>query len=149
MQSILDLLKIPINYIEKPTDLKPYWVVELPSEECAKQIASRSVSLRNCLELWSRAKTDSQLHKNLLDAIQNSTGGWIIQDSPTESNISDLDICPNELIQNCCSEMKSFKVDVETYCKHFNIREKVEKIEVEYRIIRTVNNSWSIHAVYT
>ncbi|KOB65693.1 TRNA guanosine-2'-O-methyltransferase TRM11-like protein [Operophtera brumata] len=129
MQSILDFLKIPINYIEKPSTLKPYWIVEFPSEECAKQIASRSVSMRNCVELWSRAKTETQLHKNLFDAMNNSTGKWIFQENLTNSDTSDLHICPKELIENCCSGKKSFKVDVETFCKHFTMKEKVDKIE--------------------
>lgn len=134
MQSILDLLKIPINYIEKPCVMKPYWVVELPSEECAKQIASRSVLLRNCIELWSRAKTETQLHQNLQEAYNNSTGKWLIKNNSSHST-SDLHVCPKELIENCCSEQNSFKVDVETFCKHFKMKEKVEKIEVNIYLI--------------
>lgn len=124
------MLEISIQYIETPCLSKPYWVVELPSEECAKQIASRSISLRNCIELWARAKTETQLHKNLVDAMKNTTGEWNIHDNSADSDISDLHICPNQLIDICCSVNKSFKVDVETYCKHFTMKEKVDKIEV-------------------
>lgn len=129
MQSILSMYDIPIKFIENPCINKPYWIVELPSEEWAKKIASRSLLLKNCIELWARAKTESQLHMNLKNALLNKTNRWIICES--NGNVgSDCDLCPNELIHTCCSVDKSYKVDVETFCKHFSMKEKVEKIEV-------------------
>ncbi|XP_075976172.1 tRNA (guanine(10)-N(2))-methyltransferase TRMT11 [Anticarsia gemmatalis] len=128
MNSILSLFNIPIKFIEKPSVIRPYWIVELPSEECVKKIASRSVLLKNCIELWSRAKTVSQLHKNLKGSVENSTGEWIIGDSEHDG-ISDSHLCPKELIESCCSVKSSFKIEVETFCKHFTMKEKVEKIE--------------------
>lgn len=129
MQSILSLFDIPIKFIENPNINKPYWMVELPSEECVKQIASRSILMKNCIELWARAKTEPQLHTNLKNALLNETNKWITPEN-NGNLVSDCDVCPNELIQTCCPVDKSFKVDVETFCKHFSMKEKVEKIEV-------------------
>ncbi|XP_069357708.1 tRNA (guanine(10)-N2)-methyltransferase homolog isoform X1 [Maniola hyperantus] len=127
IQSILSLFDMPIKYIEKPCISKPYWVVELPSEECVKKIASRSVLIKNCIELWARAKTEARLHENLKSSINNDTGSWICTD--TSNDRSDLHICPSELLEACSDGDKSFKIEVETFCKHFTMREKVEKIE--------------------
>lgn len=65
--------------------------------------------------------------------MKNATGKWIFHENMTDSDSSDFHICPKELIINCCSEKKSFKVDVETFCKHFTMKEKVDKIEVRYK----------------
>ncbi|KAG6462317.1 hypothetical protein O3G_MSEX013187 [Manduca sexta] len=127
MDSILSVLGIPIKYIEPRSIKKPYWIVELPSEDCAKKIASRSVLVKNFIELWSRAKTTTQLHENLKQSLKNDTGSWGIPHGETE--LSDRHICPKELIENSCPKNKSFKVVVETFCKHFTMAEKVKKIE--------------------
>ncbi|CAG9580128.1 unnamed protein product [Danaus chrysippus] len=128
MQSIISLLKIPMKFIETPCVSRPYWIVELPEEDCIRKIASRSVLLKNCIELWSRAKTEDRLHENLKSAIKNVSCKWIIPDGGN-SYISDSHICPSELLEACSDASKSFKIDVETFCKHFSIKEKVEKIE--------------------
>lgn len=129
MQSILSMYDIPIKFIEKPCVNKPYWIVELPSEEWVKKIASRSMLLKNCIELWGRAKSESQLHFNLRSSLLNKSDKWIVPES-NGNLVSDCDLCPNELIETCCSVDKSYKVDVETFCKHFSMKEKVQKIEV-------------------
>uniref|UniRef100_A0A1E1W0E6 tRNA (guanine(10)-N(2))-methyltransferase TRMT11 N-terminal domain-containing protein n=1 Tax=Pectinophora gossypiella TaxID=13191 RepID=A0A1E1W0E6_PECGO len=134
MQSILSMYNIPIKFIEKPCIQKPYWIVEFPSDECVKKITSRSVLLKNCIELWSRAKTDRQLHINLKKAWENTSSKWIIPEN-SDSVASDTHICPKDLIQTCCDSGLSFKIVVETFCKHFTMKEKVEKIEV--RLITT------------
>lgn len=123
------MLNIPIRFVEKPCEVKPYWVVELPSEECVKNLASRSILLKNCIELWSRAKTELKLHQNLKLALENKSNQWINSDRK-ENGICDEDICPSTLIEACRPVEKSFKVEVETFCKHFSMKEKVEKIEV-------------------
>ncbi|XP_053605271.1 tRNA (guanine(10)-N2)-methyltransferase homolog [Plodia interpunctella] len=125
IQSIISLFNIPMKFIETPCVQKPYWIVELPTEECVKKIASRSVLLKNCIELWSRAKTEEQLHQNLRSALQNKSGTWL----GTSSHNVDSHVCPSELIEGCCPADKSFKVEVETFCKHFTMKEKVTKIE--------------------
>lgn len=127
MQSIISLLNIPVRFVEKPCVQKPYWIVELPSEDCARKIASRSVLMKNCIELWSRARTEAQLHANLKNSLKNSTGSWIVGEN--SNGISDTSVCPKELIESICTPKKSYKVEVETFCKHFTMKEKVEKIE--------------------
>lgn len=146
MQSILSLFDISIKYVEKPCIQKPYWIVELPTEECVKKIASRSVLLKNCIELWSRAKTEAQLHTNLKNAMANTTGKWILNEN--ENGISDKHVCPSSLIQSCCCVDKSFKVDVETFCKHYTMKEKVEKIEVNFTL-RNNNNRDMVRGLLT
>ncbi|XP_023940974.1 tRNA (guanine(10)-N2)-methyltransferase homolog [Bicyclus anynana] len=126
MQSILSLFEIPIKYIEKPCQNKPYWVVELPSEDCVKKIASRSILIKTCIELWATAKTETGLHENLRSSMNNLSGKWLGTDI---SDNSESHISPSELIERCCEGGKSFKIEVETFCKHFTMKEKVDKIE--------------------
>ncbi|XP_013166672.1 PREDICTED: tRNA (guanine(10)-N2)-methyltransferase homolog [Papilio xuthus] len=128
MQSIISMLDIPVKYIEEPSMKKPYWIVELPTEDHLKKIANRSVLLKSCIELWSHAKTETELHENLKQAVKNTSGKWLTtQDLGVVG--SNSQICPSEQIEACCDLKKSFKVDVETFCKHFTMKEKVHKIE--------------------
>lgn len=78
--------------------------MEFKSEADVKLIASRSVSLRNCLELWGHAESLEKLHKTL--------------------NIQPDSIKPH------FNPNKSFKIEVETFCRHFTQKEKVSKLEV-------------------
>ncbi|XP_031837594.1 tRNA (guanine(10)-N(2))-methyltransferase TRMT11 isoform X3 [Nomia melanderi] len=82
----------------------PYWIVNLPSENIAHQIASRAVSVRSCIELWAHSKDYEDLHKKLRNY-------------------------PITEIKKYGGPQKSFKVIVETFCKHFSQSEKVNKIE--------------------
>lgn len=70
-----------------------------------KLLASRSVSLRSCLELWGHAESLEALHKKL-------------------KNI------PSDSIKPHFGPEKSFKIEVETFCRHFSQKEKVAKLEV-------------------
>lgn len=79
--------------------------MELPSEKAARQIASRSVGLRCCMELWARAKTEEELHKNIQSY-------------------------PLELMKPYFKPELSFKINVETFCNRQSQAEKVAKIEV-------------------
>lgn len=142
MQSIISLYNIPIKFIEKPCIQKPYWVVELPSEDYVKKIASRSVLVKNCIELWSRAKTEAQLHINLKSALNNKTGNWISPENLEDSDCNQAHVCPSSLIEACCKSDISFKVDVETFCKHFTMKEKVDKIEVTYTTFSLIDKRY-------
>lgn len=78
----------------------------LPDENVVHQVASRAVSLRFCLELWAQDKRNEDLH--------NALKAYSINNSEA-------------LARN---KKKSFKIVVETFCKHFSQREKINKIEV-------------------
>lgn len=78
----------------------------LPDENIVHQVASRAISLRFCLELWAQDKRNEDLHNSLkAHSINNSEA----------------------MTRN---KKKSFKIVVETFCKHFSQREKINKIEV-------------------
>lgn len=87
--------------------------MNLPDESTVYQIASRAVSLRFCLELWAQGKQIQDLH--------NSLNAYVVEHS--ESFVGDK---------------RSFKIIVETFCKHFSQCEKVDKIEVS-RYIFTID----------
>lgn len=75
------------------------------------QIVSRAISIRFCLELWAQGKQKEDLH-NSLKAYS---------------------------IKNIAGEKRSFKITVETFCKHFSQQEKVDKIEVNRYFILITN----------
>lgn len=81
--------------------------MEFKSEEDVKRLANRSVSLRSCIELWAWANEISDLHKR-------------------------LQLHPPNFMETYFLPEKSFKIDVETFCRHFTQKEKVEKIEVAF-----------------
>lgn len=104
MESIFDMFNINPCTMTRPKE-HPYWIVDLPDENKVHQVASRAVSLRFCLELWAQDKRNENLHSSLKDySVKNS-----------EAMARD--------------KKKSFKIVVETFCKHFSQREKINKIE--------------------
>ncbi|KAG8228981.1 hypothetical protein J437_LFUL009539 [Ladona fulva] len=103
LHSILSMFSIPMRWIEGPTEL-PYIIAELPSDDAVKMIASRSVSLRCAIELWSRAKTSDGLHEQ-------------------------MKAFPSERTAPYFGPNTSFRVTVETFCKTISQKEKVAKIE--------------------
>ncbi|XP_043272305.1 tRNA (guanine(10)-N2)-methyltransferase homolog isoform X2 [Venturia canescens] len=103
LESIVSLYHIEFRTIKRPDD-HPYWLVLLPTEDVVHKIASRAVSLRFCLELWGHSTCLNVLHEQ-------------------------LKVCPEEWLSPYMGKDKSFKIVVETFCKHFTQKEKVEKIE--------------------
>ncbi|CAH1975401.1 unnamed protein product [Acanthoscelides obtectus] len=99
----MSLFNIEMRFVRKPKD-EPYWIVEFPSEVEVKLLASRSVSLRNCIELWAHAPNVQKLHE-------------------------ELKLYPKSLMQPYVQADKSFKIEVDTFCKHFSQKEKVDKLE--------------------
>lgn len=81
----------------------PYWLIYLKNVESAKQLASRSVSLRCILELWSYSDKFDEFHKNLKLYCNDYENQEIFD--------------------------KTFRIIVETYNRHFTQSEKVDKIE--------------------
>lgn len=103
MESIFDMFDINLATVAKSME-HPYWIVDLPDENAAYKITSRAVSLRFCLELWAQGKQNEDLHRSLrAHSAENSDA--------------------------IAGDGRSFKIVVETFCKHFSQREKVDKIE--------------------
>lgn len=100
MQSIFGMFGMKLPPLSERK--QPYWIIETPSEKIVHEIASRAVSLRFCLELWANGKNYEELHSN-------------------------LKTYPPEHIKLYSD--KSFKIIVETFCKHFSQYEKIQKIE--------------------
>ncbi|XP_012286221.1 tRNA (guanine(10)-N2)-methyltransferase homolog isoform X2 [Orussus abietinus] len=103
IDSILDMLNINLRAQTKPED-HPYWIIEVPSESVVHEIARRSVTLRFCLELWADGQGFEEFHDNLR-------------------------LYSGENIKVHINPDKSFRITVETFCKHFTQQQKVEKIE--------------------
>lgn len=82
-------------------------VVELPSVDCALELASRSVSIRSVLEHWSSAINYDSFHEQMK---------WYIA--------SNCDSPHFIRMQNA-----SFRITVESYNKHIKQKCKVDKIE--------------------
>lgn len=78
--------------------------MELPSEESAKLIASRSVCVRRIVHLWASTFKISDLHLQLK--------------------------AKEEYIKPFFSPTKTFKIKVDTFCNHQTQGEKLKKIEV-------------------
>uniref|UniRef100_A0A1B0D2G0 tRNA (guanine(10)-N(2))-methyltransferase TRMT11 n=1 Tax=Phlebotomus papatasi TaxID=29031 RepID=A0A1B0D2G0_PHLPP len=85
----------------------PFWIIDLPDEESARKIASRSVSLRCILELWAHAKSIPVLHSHVKEVIQKNP----------------------QWGQTIFHRDSSFRMNVETYNKHISQAEKVAKID--------------------
>ncbi|XP_012266608.2 tRNA (guanine(10)-N2)-methyltransferase homolog isoform X2 [Athalia rosae] len=94
---------ISLKTIVRPEN-NPYWIVESISEAAIKKIASRSISLRSCIELWGNGGNQQDFHKS-------------------------VKLYPQENMTPYLNPEKSFKVIVETFCKHFTQDEKIKKIE--------------------
>ncbi|KAI4457392.1 rna methylase-related [Holotrichia oblita] len=104
INSLLSLLKIEMDFIETPNKTQPYWLVKFKSEDDVKLLTNRSVSLRSCMELWAYSDTIEDLHRQMKQY-------------------------PYELQAPYMQENQSFKIEVETFCKHFTQKEKVDKLE--------------------
>ncbi|XP_066598461.1 tRNA (guanine(10)-N2)-methyltransferase homolog isoform X2 [Prorops nasuta] len=102
INSILEMYNINIQ-INAQKDY-PYWLVTATSEDAIKKVANRAVSLRFCLELWASSEKLQDLHNGLR-------------------------LYPLEKIRKHITKDKSFKVSIETFCKHFSQAEKIKKIE--------------------
>lgn len=105
IESLQSLFKIEMRFVNKPTQIQPYWIVEFAKEDDVRLLAHRSVSIRSCIELWGYADNLETLHQQLKSY-------------------------PKELMEQYLKPDLSFKVEVETFCKHFTQKEKVDKIEM-------------------
>uniref|UniRef100_A0A1B0CAA0 tRNA (guanine(10)-N(2))-methyltransferase TRMT11 n=1 Tax=Lutzomyia longipalpis TaxID=7200 RepID=A0A1B0CAA0_LUTLO len=107
IQSILKLFNISQDWKKPDNPELPFWIIDLPDDDCARKIASRSVSLRCIMELWAHSKSIPALHS----AVRK-----VVQDNP-------------QWQETIFSRNSSFRLNVETYNKHISQAEKVAKIE--------------------
>lgn len=81
--------------------------MEFKSEQHAKTITSRSVSLHFCMELWGQAQDSQTLH-------------------------SQMKLLPNSFYGTHLSADKTFRISVQHYGKHLTQSDKIDKINVSY-----------------
>ncbi|XP_065567577.1 tRNA (guanine(10)-N2)-methyltransferase homolog isoform X1 [Artemia franciscana] len=103
MMAIIQLFDIPAKFVEVPGEA-PWVLLELPCESYAKRILSRTVLVRHCVEVWSKARQREELH-------------------------SYMKKIPDEVLNRWRSPGVSFKIDVEPFNKNYSIKEKVGIIE--------------------
>lgn len=102
-EAIASMFKIKLNFVEKSE--KPWVMIDLESEDQAKQILSRSIATRYCVELWAQSGSREGLHAELKQYVK--TKGESLRD----------------LFK------KDFKVHTEAFMKKFTLPEKMERIE--------------------
>jgi tRNA (guanine10-N2)-methyltransferase len=101
INSLIKFFKLDIK-VPKVGD-RPYWILENVVESDLRKIASRSMSLRYIVEVYSTGKSYASFHENL-------------------KKYCSTQFDPNLLDQ-------SFRVTVDTYNKHFGHSEKIDRIE--------------------
>lgn len=102
--SLQSLFNIPLTYLRTPETNDPYLFVEAESEDQITQISQRSVTLRCCLEIWAHATNVTDLHETLKKF-------------------------PRSEVEKYLNSAKSFKIEVETFGKHFTQKEKITKLD--------------------
>ncbi|KAJ3628173.1 hypothetical protein MTP99_015497 [Tenebrio molitor] len=103
MDSLLAMFNFEMRYVEQD-NTAPYWIVECDSESNLKKLVSRSVLVRSCIELWAHSKDTQNLHNQLKNY-------------------------PKHLMDPFFRPDLSFKIEVETFCRHFTQKEKIDKVE--------------------
>lgn len=82
----------------------PYLVVCLPSEDCARKLLSRTVSIKSVYELWGQGENLTALKENLLQY-------------------------PPDKMRTFTSGDKSFKISIESFNKKLSINQQRELID--------------------
>ncbi|CAH1406059.1 unnamed protein product [Nezara viridula] len=101
IKSIVSLLNVDLKWLKTPYE-DPFWIGELDSDESATKIASRSITVRYIIDLWSTAPSVSELHNELHGLSHSLLAPY-----------SDA----------------SFKIKVEIFGKSQTQKEKLDKIE--------------------
>lgn len=103
LESVCSFFNIPVSWIHREID-KPFVILDLPSEQCVRRLASRTVLLRSIYELWG--------HKN----------------SP-EQLIAKLKGIPKEDLAPYAANNYSFRIRVDTFGKSITKEQKLNKID--------------------
>ena len=102
-ESLSNLLDIPLNWVFRSSDY-PWVILNLSSEQEARKIISRSVSVKYCVHLWAEGKSLQEFHSNLKKFPFHEQEQWF-------------------------SENVSFKVNVESFNRKVSADERIKKIE--------------------
>ena len=100
LESLATLFSISLEWVFK-SDKYPWVVLDLPSEEVAKKIISRSVSIRYCLHLWAEGDNYEEFHSKLKNVEFKYEASWL-------------------------SEKTSFKFHMESFNKKITGEEKLK-----------------------
>ena len=63
-ESLAKIFRIPLKWVEKNSQ-EPWVILEFEQESQVKQILSRSIATKHCIELWAEGNSWTDLHKNL------------------------------------------------------------------------------------
>ena len=102
-EALSRLFDIPLNYVEKNTR-EPWIILDLPSEAEAKQILTRSIATKYCIEIWGDGHSYEDVHAK-------------------------VKAYPKDRVTPYLAADQSFKVYVEGFMKKFNLEQRLEKIE--------------------
>ena len=103
IESLAALFGITLVWVFR-SDKYPWVVLDLPGEEVALKIISRSVSIKYCLHLWAEGDDYENFHNNLKNFPFQEESKWLSEDA-------------------------SFKLHMESFNKKVNGEEKLEKFE--------------------
>ena len=92
----------------KNQEVVPWVILELPSEDEARKILSRSISAKYCIHLWTSANTRSELHSLNMQFIREN-----------DKHLENILFNSN----------KSFKLNIDAFMKKLTSSEKHQRIE--------------------
>lgn len=103
LESLFKLFKINVKIPDKSQN-RPFWILENIDEKSVLQIASRSVSLRMCVEMWTCGSNLEEFNENTRKYVP----------------------CIDQKLQK-----ESFKFKIESYNRRCNgVNERIQKIEM-------------------
>ena len=102
-EALSQVLNVPLTWTFKSSD-HPWIILDLATEEEAVKLLSRSVSVKFCVELWAQGAGYEEFHSNLKSSSVSQDPKWF-------------------------KESVSFKMEIESFNKKNNGKEKRDKIE--------------------
>ena len=102
-ESLSKVFGISLSWVFKSSE-HPWVILDLPGEAEARQLNSRSLSIKYCVELWAQGEGYQKFHDNLKKSEFSKDSPWFDQKT-------------------------SFKVHVESFNKKYTPAMKMDKIE--------------------
>lgn len=96
-------IKEQLSWVDNTIE-NPWVIIDLPNEEAALKLISRSISTKYCVQLWADATNYADLHQR-------------------------VKCFPSNLVEPYCDKEKSFKIYVEAFMKSLTMAERLEKME--------------------